>query len=61
MLPSVVPSSAIWTFHYNSSWQSDAPLERLPNLADKLLLILDSKLFQDQAVRALLALVHTRG
>jgi hypothetical protein len=40
MLPSAIPNSQIWTFHYNTSWLSDAPLERLSNLADKLLLTL---------------------
>lgn len=51
MLPNTVPSSPIWTFHYNTSWQPDAPFERLHNLADKLLLSLDSFLFQ-RAVRS---------
>ncbi|ERF73160.1 hypothetical protein EPUS_03001 [Endocarpon pusillum Z07020] len=56
MLPNMIPSSPIWTFHYNTSWQSDAPFERLHNLADKLLLSLDSILFQRP-----LALVRAKG
>jgi hypothetical protein len=48
MLPSVIPNSQIWTFHYNTSWLSDAPVERLPNLADKLLLVLYDVLFKTQ-------------
>lgn len=40
MLPSVIPNSQIWTFHYNASWLSDAPVERLSNLADQLLMAL---------------------
>ena len=59
MLPSVVPSSPIWTFHYNSSWQSDAPMERLSNLADRLLRSLDNILFQRSAVRSRLSSFNT--
>jgi hypothetical protein len=45
MLPSAIPSAQIWIFHYNTSWLSDAPAERLSNLADKLLLVLYEAFF----------------
>jgi hypothetical protein len=45
MLPSAIPNAQIWTFHYNTSWLSDAPVERLSNLAEKLLLTLYETFF----------------
>jgi hypothetical protein len=45
MLPSAIPDSRIWTFHYNTSWLAEALAERLSNLADKLLLVIFDVLF----------------
>ena len=40
MLPSVVPSSRIFTFNYESKWLREGPVQRLPPLGEQLLSLL---------------------
>lgn len=43
MLPAVIPQARIFTYHHDARWLANAPVQTLPDVAHRMLVVLDNR------------------